>query len=53
MAFFFNDTATTENSMFSVTGSAWTGNTISLREVVVALLNLDNKCHGFSKADGE
>ena len=44
--------STTENCTFRITGPTWTGNTISPREVVEALLNPDSIHTGFSKADG-
>ena len=42
-----------ENYTLNVTGKAWMGNTTSPREVVVAPLNPDNRCLGFSRIDGE
>lgn len=38
--------------MLNVTRLAWMGNTTSLKEVIVAPLNPDNKSPGFSRADG-
>ena len=45
--------STTENHTFRVIGATWTCCITSLREVIVAPLNLDNKCHGFPRVDGE
>ena len=42
---------TTENCTLRVTGPAWTGITISPKEVVVALLNPDKIRLGFSRPD--
>ena len=42
----------TKNCMFRITGSAWTGNMISPREVVEAPLNPDSIRPRFSRADG-
>ena len=44
---------TTKNCTFRVTGSTWTGNTMSPRDVVEAQLNLDNIRLGFSRFEGE
>lgn len=44
--------STTENHTSCVTRSAWTGNTMSPKEVVEATLNPDSICMGFSRADG-
>ena len=53
MALHREKSSTIENCTLNVTGSAWMGNTTSPRKVVVAPLNLDNGCLGFSKVDGE
>ena len=52
MALKWDKSSTTKNRMFWVIGQAWTGNTSSSREVVMAPLNLDNIRSRFSKSDG-
>ncbi|KAL6326007.1 hypothetical protein AAG906_038499 [Vitis piasezkii] len=49
MAFHREKSSTIENCTLNVTRLAWMGNTTSPREVVVAPLNLDNRCLGFSR----
>ena len=54
MALKGDKSSTTENRTFRVIGPAWTSNTTSPREVVVAQLNLDTIRPGFSRAkDGK
>ena len=52
MALKWDKSPTIENCTFWVTRPAWTGNTMSPRDVVVALLNPDNTCFGFSRTVG-
>ena len=44
--------ATIENCTLRITGPAWTGNTMSPKDVVEASLNPDNVHLGFSKFEG-
>ena len=53
MALNRDKSSTTENCMFKVTRSAWTGNTMSPRDVVEAPLNPDNIHPGFSRFEDE
>lgn len=53
MALYGDRSSTIENLTLRVVGSAWTGRTMSPREIVVAPLNLDKIWPEFSKADGE
>lgn len=53
MALYGDKSSNIENCMLSVTEPAWTGNTTSPWEVVVAPLNPDNSRPGFSRVDGE
>ena len=53
MALNGDKSSTTENCTFRVTGSTWTGNTMSPKDVAEAQLNLDNIRPGFSKFEGE
>ena len=53
MELYGDKSSTIENRTLSVIGSTWMGKTTSPREVVVAPLNLDNKCPEFSRLDGE
>lgn len=52
MALKVDKSFTTENYTFWVTVLAWTGNTMSSKDIVVALLNPNNIHLGFSKAAG-
>lgn len=45
--------STTKNCTFLVIGPAWTSNTMSPMEIVVAQLNPDSIRLGFSRADDE
>ena len=53
MALYRDTSLTTKNCTFRVTRLAWTGSTMSPKEVSVAQLNPDSKCPEFSRADGE
>lgn len=53
MALYDDRSFTIENLTLRVVGSAWTGRTISPREIVVAPLNSDKIRPKFSKIDGE
>ena len=53
MALNRDKSSTTENCMFKVTRSAWTGNTMSPKDVVEAPLNPDNIHPGFSRFEDE
>ena len=53
MALYRDTSLTTKNCTFRVTRLAWTGSTMSPKEVDVAQLNPDSKCPEFSRADGE
>ena len=47
-----NKSSTMDNCTLRVTGPAWIGNTISLRDVFEAPLNPDSIRPGFSKLEG-
>ena len=52
MALKGDKSSTTENCTLRMIGLAWTGSTTSPREVVVAPLNPDKICPGFSRLEG-